>query len=222
MTLARRPKRHNPNVERLKFTAEIEKCPACNERLSTEGNTAHSAKNVQTLKGEFYVVAYSRRCPNEECGNYGKHYHAAGHLKVSLPYSTYGMDVLAFIGIQRERKHKQFIEIEALLNDLGVVINDVSVGRLYRSFLALMEGAWPKRRERLAKAVEEYGGLILKVDGLRPDGDGPQLYVLWEVLSGTPVLGMLIDKADEPHLTAWLRKGIILIGKLPILATLSA
>ena len=45
--------------------------------------------------------------------------------------------------------------------------------------------------------------------------------MLWEVLSGTPVSGMLIDKADEPHLTAWLRKGIDLIGGFPILATLS-
>ena len=221
MALARRPQRHNPNAERLRFTAEIKSCPLCNERLSTEGNTAHSAKNVQTMDGDFYVVAYSRRCLNKGCDNQGKHYHAAGHLKISLPYSTYGLDVLAFIGIQRERKHKQFIEIETLLNERGVEINDVSVGRLYRSFLALMEGAWPKRRERLVKAVEEYGGLILKVDGLRPDGDGPQLYVLWEVLSGTPVLGMLIDKADAPHLTVWLRKGIDLIDGLPILATLS-
>ena len=129
--------------------------------------------------------------------------------------------MVTFIGIQRERKHKQFIEIEALLNECGVEINGPSVGRLYRSFLALMEGAWPKRRERLAEAAEKYGGLILKVDGLCPDGDGPQLYVLWEVLSGTPVLGMLVDKADEPHLTAWLRKGMDLIGELAILVTLS-
>ena len=141
MALARRPQRHNPNVERLRFTAEIKSCPLCNERLSTEGNTAHSAKNVQTMDGDFYVVAYSRRCLNEGCDNRGKHYHAAGHLKVSLPYSTYGLDVLALIGIQRERKHKQFIEIEALLNERGVEINDVSVGRLYRSFACL----WPWR-----------------------------------------------------------------------------
>ena len=221
MAIARRPKRHDLKAERLTFTAEIERCLLCNEPLTSAGSTSHSAKNVQTLDGNFYVVAYSRKCPTSECKNFGKHYHAAGHLKISLPHSTYGLDVVAFVGIQRERKHKQFVEIEAQLNERGVEINDVSVGRLYRSFLAVMEGAWPKRRERLAEAAKKYGGLVLKVDGLCPDGEGPQLYVLWEVLSGTPVLGMLIDKADEPHLTAWLRKGIILIGKLPILATLS-
>jgi hypothetical protein len=221
MAVARRPKRHNPNAERLTFTPEIETCPLCDESLSSEGSVAHSAKNVQTLDGDFYVVAYSRRCLNAECDNLGKHYHAAGHLKVSLPYSTYGLDVVAFIGLQREREHKQFIEIERLLNERGVEINDVSVGRLYRLFLALLAGTWPKRRERLAEAAEKYGGLILKADGLRPDGDGPQLYVLWEVLSGTPVMGMLVDKADEPHLRAWLSDALDLIGGLSILATLS-
>ena len=221
MAIARRPKRHNPNAERMTFAPEIECCPLCGEPLSSEGSAAHSAKNVQTLNGDFYVVAYSRRCLNSECTNFGKHYHSAGHLKISPPYSTYGLDVVAFVGIQREREHKQFIEIEELLNGRGVEINDTTVGRLYRLFLALMAGTWPKRRERLAEAAEKYGGLILKADGLRPDGDGPRLYVLWEVLSGTPINGMLVDKADEPHLTAWLTEGLDLIGNLPILATLS-
>ncbi len=62
---------------------------------------------------------------------------------------------MAFVGIQHEREHKQFIEIEDLLNDREVEINDSSVGRLYRLFLALMEGTWPKRRERLAEAAEK-------------------------------------------------------------------
>ncbi|MEE8390253.1 MAG: transposase [Anaerolineae bacterium] len=45
--------------------------------------------------------------------------------------------------------------------------------------------------------------------------------MLWEVLSGTPILGMLVDKADEAHLRAWLNDGLELIGDLSILATLS-
>lgn len=221
MAIGRRPKRHNPNAKRLTFTAELEQCSRCGERLSSEGCAAHSAKTVQTLDGEFYVVAYSRRCRNSECTNFGQHIHAAGHLKISLLYSTYGLDVVAFIGIQREREHKQFPEIQAQLNERGVAINAQSVGRLYRLFLALMEGAWPQCRERLAEAVVRYGGLILIADGLQPDGEGPQMYVLWEVLSGTPISGMLIDQADTPHLTAWLTECRGLIDDFPILATLS-
>jgi len=221
MTVGRRPKRSNPNAERLTFICELEQCPKCGERLSSVGSTAHSDKTVQTLSGELYVVAYSRICRTPECDEYGTHFHAGGHLRVSPPYSTYGLDVIAFVGIQREREHKQFTEIEELLNQRGVQVNDSSVGRLYRLFLALVEGTWPKRRERLTAAAKEHGGLILMADGLSPDGAGPQLYVLWEVFSGTPISGMLIDQADERHLTDWLSECRDLIDRLPVLALLS-
>jgi hypothetical protein len=221
MAVGRRPKRSNPNAERLTFICELEQCPKCGERLSSVGSTAHSDKTVQTLSGELYVVAYSRICRTPGCDEYGTHFHAGGHLQVSPPYSTYGLDVIAFVGIQREREHKQFTEIEELLNQRGVQINDSSVGRLYRLFLALVEGTWPKRRERLTAAVQQHGGLILMADGLSPDGAGSQLYVLWEVFSGTPISGMLIDQADEAHLTDWLTGCCTLIDGLPVLALLS-
>ena len=221
MAVGRRPKRSNPNAERLTFICELEQCPKCGERLSSVGSTAHSDKTVQTLSGELYVVAYSRICRTPECDAYGTHFHAGGHLRVSPPYSTYGLDVIAFVGIQREREHKQFTEIEELLNQRGVQVNDSSVGRLYRLFLALVEGTWPKRRERLAAAAKQHGGLILMADGLSPDGAGPQLYVLWEVFSGTPISGMLIDQADERHLSDWLSECRDLIDGLPVLALLS-
>jgi hypothetical protein len=173
------------------------------------------------MQGEYYVVAYSRVCQNAECSEYGTHFHAAEHLKMSPPYSTYGMDVIAFVGIQRDREHKQFAEIEELLNERGVEINDWSVGRHYRLFLALLEGSWPRRHERMATAAAQHGGLILMADGLAPDDAGPQLYVLWEVLSGTPISGMLIDQADTPHLVDWLTGCRALLDGLPVLALLS-
>ena len=58
-------------------------------------------------------------------------------------------------------------------------------------------------------------------DGLSPDGAGPQLYVLWEVFSGTPISGMLINQADEKHLTDWLHECRDQIDDLPVLALLS-
>jgi hypothetical protein len=131
------------------------------------------------------------------------------------------MDAIAFVGIQHDREHKQFTEIRTLLNERGVEVNDSSVGRLYRLFLALVEGTWPQRRKRIAAAANQHGGLILMADGLSPDGAGPQLYVLWEVFSGTPISGMLIDQANEPHLTDWLTGCRDLIDGLPVLALLS-
>jgi len=34
---------------------------------------------------------------------------ASGVLRISLPYSTYGLDVLAFIGWQHEYEHQQLV-----------------------------------------------------------------------------------------------------------------
>jgi len=67
-------------------------------------SAAHSHKTVQTLDGDFFVVAYSRVCTNTECDEYGTRFHADGHLRVSPPYCTYGLDVIAFVGIQRDRE----------------------------------------------------------------------------------------------------------------------
>jgi transposase-like protein len=47
------------------------------------------------------------------------------------------------------------------------------------------------------------------------------LYVLWEVFSGTPISGMLIDQADEKHLTDWLNECRDLLDDMPVLALLS-
>jgi hypothetical protein len=138
-----------------------------------------------------------------------------------LPYSTYGLDVVAHVGIQRELYHRQLIEITSDLNEhKKIEINDKSVGRVYRQFLALVSGAWPKRQARLRLAAEQFGGLVLLTDGLAPDGEGPQLYVMWEALSGTPISGMLLDKADAPHVTNWMKQAGGLLEGLPVSATM--
>jgi hypothetical protein len=204
----------------LTFVPEIERCMKCDRPLSSEGSAAHSTKTVQTLHGAVYVVAYSRVCVTPGCACQGHHYHASGHLKLSLPYSTYGLDVVAYVGLQRDRQHRQFLEITAGLNALGIDINDHSVGRLYRQFLALLSGTWPQRAARLQAAVRQYGGLTLLSDGLAPDGDGPQLYVLWEALSATPISGLVLDKADSPHVTKWLGECRHLLEDWPVRATM--
>ena len=221
MPIGQRPQRRNPQAPRLTFWPELESCPICNHPLVSKGSAVHSHKTIQTLAGEFHVIAYSRRCTNPDCSACGKHFHSGEHLKLSLPYSTYGLDVIAHIGRQRQDEHKQFGEIQHHLNEQGVAINDTSVGRLYRLFLALMSGNWPQRCEKLRVVVEEYGGLILMCDGLQPDGEGPQLYVLWEVLSGIPISGEFLEPADSAHLSQWLQRCRQQLPEGSILATLS-
>jgi hypothetical protein len=197
---------------------ELEECIHCGERL-VPSDTWHMRKTVQTMEGPLFVAGKSKQCEAVGCSHYGHHYHASGVLRISLPHSTYGLDVLAFIGWQHEHEHKQLVEIQEMLNQRGIEVCESHVGRLYRQFLALLGGMNERVKRRLDETVEEHGGLIWGIDALQPEGHGTLLYVLYEVLGGMPVVGIQLDHPTEDELVEWLKP----YKELPykVLATLS-
>jgi len=213
-----RPERQFPEAERRIIPCDLDVCPHCGERLHPR-SPWHMQKTVQTLKGPVFVAGKSRECVNPACAHVGRHYYASRALLISLPHSTYGLDVLAFIGWQHEREHRQLVEIQRELNERGVLVNERNVGKLYRQFLALLGGLNEGKRERLTAAVEEHGGLIWAVDALQPEGHGTLLYVLYEVLSETAVGALQLDHPTAEELVAWLRPYQAL--PFAVLATLS-
>jgi hypothetical protein len=176
-------------------------------------------KTIQTLNGPLFVAGKSKRCVNPDCLHSGRHYYASRVLLLSLPHSTYGLDVLAFIGWQHEQAHQQLVEIQRELNRRGVWVNERNVGKLYRQFLALLGGLTERKRQRLGAAVEQYGGLVWAIDGLEPEGHGTLLYVLYEVLSETAVGAIQLDHPTAAELVEWLQPYQVL--PYPVLATLS-
>lgn len=213
-----RPQRSFPNAKRVIVDCELEKCIHCGEPL-VSGKTWHMRKQVQTMEGPLFVAGKSKKCANSECRYGGQSYHASGVLRISLPYSTYGLDVLAFIGWQHEQAHQQFVEIQKQLNERGVRVNERNVGKLYRQFLALLGGLNERVEQRLTETAEVHGGLIWGLDALKPEGDGTLLYVLYEVLSGTPVDALQATYPTADELSQWLRPYRALPFK--VLATLS-
>ncbi len=201
---AHRPKRRYPNAERVIVECELEKCVHCGESL-VSSKTWHVRKYVQTLHGPLFVAGKSKQCDSPDCAHRGHHYHASGVLRISLPQCTYGLDVLAFIGWQHEHEHKQFVEIQKMLNGRGVEVCERNVGRLYRQFLALLGGMNERIKRRLDETAREHGGLMWGIDALQPEGHGTLLYVLYEVLSGTPVAGVQLDHPTADELVEWLK-----------------
>jgi hypothetical protein len=157
------------------------------------------------MRGPLFVAGKSKKCNSLDCTHSGHHYHASRVLRISLPQSTYGLDVMAFIGWQHEREHRQFVEIQEKLNQREIEVSERHVGRLYRQFLALLGGMNKRIKRRLDETAEEHGGLIWGIDALQPEGHGTLLYVLYEVLSGTPVAGVQLDHPTTDELTAWLK-----------------
>ncbi|OGO41670.1 MAG: hypothetical protein A2Z04_04295 [Chloroflexi bacterium RBG_16_57_9] len=213
-----RPQRRFPEAKRIIMECELGSCVHCGERLRPR-KPWHMRKTVQTLKGPVFVAGKSRSCVNPGCPHSGRHYYASRALLISLPHSTYGLDVLAFIGWQHEHEHRQLVEIQRALNQRGVVVNERNVGKLYRQFLALLGGLNEHKRQCLAATVEQYGGLVWAIDALQPEGHGTLLYVLYEALSGTPVGAIQLDHPTADELVEWLRPYQAL--PFPVLATLS-
>jgi hypothetical protein len=215
---AHRPKRKYPDAERVIIECELTECVHCGGVLVPSG-TWHMRKHVQTMKGPLFVAGKSKQCKTADCPHKDNHYHASGVLRISLPESTYGLDVMAHIGWQHEQEHQQFVEIQEQLNQRGIEVSERHVGRLYRQFLALLGGMGERVEERLGETVKEHGGLIWGIDGLQPEGHGTLLYVLYEVLSGTPVAGVQLDHPTAEELIEWLEPYKTLPYK--VLATLS-
>jgi hypothetical protein len=171
------------------------------------------------MNGPLFVAGKSKQCESPNCTHRGHHYHASQVLRISLPRSTYGLDVLAFIGWQHEHEHKQFVEIQEMLNERKVEVCERNAGRLYRQFLALLGGMNERVKRILEEADKQHGGLVWGIDALQPEGHGTLLYVLYEVLSGTPVAGVQLDHPTADELMEWLKPYQELPHK--VLATLS-
>ncbi len=201
---AHRPKRTYPDAPIHRSHVTLKECPFCNSHLITTGSREVN-KYVQTVAGPIHVIGYSRKCSNKNCVHPQARYHAPQSAKLSLPNVTYGFDILCYIANRHKDNKKNFKEIwKELSQDKGIEISEREVGRLYRKIAALLTGNQIVIQERLAKAVEKYGQLIMEVDGLQPDGNGPKLYVLHELLSGTVLSMVQLDQANTTTLTAWL------------------
>ena len=213
-----RPSRSFTDAERIIVECDLDTCIHCGEPLKPR-KPWHMRKTIQTMKGPLFVAGKSKECDNPQCTHTGLHYYASRVWKISLPYCSYGLDVLAYIGWQHEKEHRQLVEIQRDLNQRGILINERSVGRLYRQFLALLGGASEKTLRELEATAKEHGGLIWGIDALQPEGHGTLLYVLYEVLSGTPVSAIQLDHPTADELEEWLTPYQAL--PYPVLATLS-
>lgn len=206
------------NTQRLIIECELSNCPVCGSVLKPR-RPWHMRKTVQTMKGPLYVAGKSKECVNPACPKAGEHYYASRTWRISLPKSTYGLDVLAFIGWQHEHEHRQLVEIQRALNERGILVNERNVGKLYRQFLALLGAVQEPNRRKLEATVAHHGGVIWAIDALQPEGYGSLLYVLYEVLSGIPVGAMQREHISADDLVEWLRPYQAL--QFPVLATLS-
>lgn len=166
------------------------------------------------LQENVWVTSRGRYCPHHP----ELTYLSAEAAQLSLPGSTYGLEVLVRIGYQRDAQRLTFPQIQAELPG-HIRVSERHLRNLYREYLTLLACAERLDVDKLKEAAAQYGGLILSVDGLEPEGGQPQLWVVREVLTNTLLAAGWLPRVDETTLVAFLAPVKAL--NLPWLATVS-
>jgi hypothetical protein len=143
---------------------------------------------------------------------------AAGQ-HIALPGLTYGHDVIARIGWQRQERRDIYADIHAeLLPRIHISVSQVRY--LYQQvYLPLLACHERQHLERLTQAVQHAGGLFIALDGLAPAGGEPQLWFIRELTTGLTLRSGWLSRFDQATFEAFLAPLTQLPG--PILAVLS-
>lgn len=140
-------------------------------------------KTVQSM-GEVAMIAQrTKRCVNPGCDASPKIWGSVEWGQIAPVSCTYGYDVIAQIGWQRQSMQQPFAAIHTDLRQ-RLSISESQVRALYHyRYLPLLACHEREQLNRL-KIVADQVGLLLSLDGLAPEGGEPQLWLVRELLSG--------------------------------------
>jgi len=139
---------------------------------------------------------------------------------LSLPYRTYGLDVIVYIGYQRQHHHRTIPELhQALRVEFGLQISEREVLYLFDEYLVLSACSHGKRLAKYKDEIVANGGIVLGIDGAKPEKGQPGLYIFRDALSGCRLHCALLPSADQ----ASLRRELEVVKELglPIQAIIS-
>jgi hypothetical protein len=198
-----KPPREFGEVPRVRYRPEVRACPHCGAPLALRHPVWR--KVVQSLTGVAHVTSLGYRCPQPACAFGRTVYRSARAEARQVKGSGYGLDVVVRVGHLRFTEHRTRTEIWRELDEHSpVAVSERHVQNLLEVYLALLRASQRDVGARVAPTVAAHGGLILALDGLQPEGDDEQLWVVREVLSGA-VLGA----ANLPQATAAALAGLL-------------
>jgi len=199
------------------YPCELDACPKCHGPL-LDAHYVNGRKTIQTLTAVLTIAYRPKYCANADCPGHTRPHPAAAWQHLAPKYGTYGYDVIAQIGWERQKGRARFADVHAGLVS-RLQISEAQVRYLfhlkYLPLLACHERQHLAELEHLAAT----SGLLLGLDGLMPEGGEAQLWVVRELHSGWTLRCGWLDRQDEDTFVAFLQP-IADLG-LPVLATLS-
>jgi len=202
------------------YRPELTTCLSCGAVLKRSHTVWE--KTISQLSGTSHVYNQGYRCSErDDCGQPNQVYRSAYADGLSLPYDTYGLDVIVQSGQQRLPAYQTMPEIHAQLQGLAqrLRISECEVEYLFDAYLLLLACSHGERLAGYRPQIEANHGMVLAIDGAKPEKGQPGLYVFRDALTGCRLHAALLYSADAESLAAELRvvKGL----GLPIQAVIS-
>lgn len=173
------------------------RCPLCGKEKTIQ---QHRERPFQTLSTGWWTVLKDRRCSDRKC---------PGRADIGRPVEevsfrgirrcSYGLDVLDLIGQRRQRDARSFPEIHTELEKRGVIISQRHVNNLFRLYLAVIH-CQSLEDDAVRRRLRDQGRVLVAADAVRLDDVSAPLYVVWDLLSGEPLLAERVPSPTEDAL----------------------
>ena len=184
------------------YVCELDRCPKCQGPMKVAYTSKF--KTVQGMKEVMMIAQRTKRCANLGCDISTAILGSIEWGQVAPVSCTYGYDVIAQIGWQRQTLQQPFAAIHAdLRQQLRISESQVRALYYYR-YLPLLACHEREQLNRL-KIVANQVGLLLSLDGLAPEGGEPQLWLVRELLSGVTLRCGWISQQDQATFVHFLR-----------------
>ena len=199
------------------FICELDHCPICKGALVV-CDYQSGRKTVQTLSAALQIVYWPKQCADPHCSGHQVRWKSARWQQVAPLYCTYGYDVIASIGWQRQTSYQTFEWIHADMS-AKLKISESHVRHLYHQrYLPLLACQEREHFDQLERVAQD-SGLIVTLDGLAPEGGEPQLWVVRELRTGLTLRSGWLSEQGQDAFEHFLQP--IADLNLPIAALLS-
>jgi len=184
------------------YPCELERCPGCEGDLKTAYTSKY--KTVQTMNEVMRIGQRTKRCNNLECRVCAEIWGSVQWRQIAPLGCTYGYDVIAQIGWQRQTLQQPFAVIHQTLQP-QVEVSEAQVRVLYHERYLPLVACHERQHVGELERVAEQMGLLLTLDGLAPEGGEPQLWVVRELLSGITLRSGWMSQQDQNAFVNFLR-----------------